>query len=181
MRKRYVVRLSSEERTGLEEIIHRGRQAAHRRRHAQVLLLADEAEGSPGLTDRRVAEQVGCSVRLVEMIRERCVQEGLQASLERRPRSRERSQVLDGAKEARLVSLACSEPPAGRARWTLDLLGQQLVTLGVVPSISPETVRKVLKKHTQTLAEAHVVHSRDGQRSVCLSDGGGSGRLPSAP
>lgn len=181
MRKRYVVRLSSEERTELEEIVHRGRQAAHRRRHAQVLLLADEAEWGPGLTDRRVAEQVGCSERLVEMIRERCVQEGLQASLERRPRSRERSRVLDGTGEARLVSLACSEPPAGHARWTLNLLGQQLVALEVVPSISPETVRKVLKKHPQILAEAHVVHCRDGQRSLRVSDGGGPGGLPPAP
>jgi len=146
MKKRYVVRLSSEERARLDGLVNRGREAAYRRRHAQVLLLADEGEQGPGLIDRLVAERVGCSHRLVEMIRERCVQEGLQAALDRRPRSRERSRVLDGEGEARLVSLACSEPPAGHARWTLKLLSERLVALEIVPSISEETVRQVLKK-----------------------------------
>jgi transposase len=160
MKKRYVIRLSCEERGQLEGIVNRGREAASRRRHAQVLLLVDEGEHGTRLSDRETAERVGCTRRTVEQIRERCVCEGLQAALERKKRSRERSRVLDGEGEARLVSIACSEPPAGRARWTLQILGDRLVELEVVASISKEAVRQVLKKHHQTLAEAHVVHSR---------------------
>lgn len=158
MKKRYVVRLNSEEREQLEDLVNRGREAAYRRRHAQILLLADEGEQGSYLIDREVAERVGCTRRTVEQIRERCVCEGLQAALERRKRSRERSRVLDGEGEARLVSLACSGPPEGRSRWTLKMLGDRLVELEVVESISPETVRLVLKKRHQTLAKAHVVH-----------------------
>ena len=177
MKKRYVVRLSTEERDQLKSLVNRGREAASRRRHAQVLLLADEGEHGEGLTDLVVAERVGCTRRTVEQIRERCVCEGLEAALERKKRSRERSRVLDGEGEARLVSIACSEPPTGRARWTLQMLGDRLVELEVVESISKEAVRQVLKKHHQTLAEANVVHPRRTERSVRLSDGGGAGGL----
>ncbi len=146
MGKKYIVRLSTEEREHLGGLINRGREAAYRRRHAQVLLLADEGEHGPRLVDRDIAEQVGCTCRTVEQIRERCVCEGLDAALERKRRSRERSRVLDGDGEARLVSLACTNPPEGQSRWTLRMLGEQLVELDVVESISTETVRKTLKK-----------------------------------
>ena len=146
MKKRYVVRLSAEEREQLQGLVNRGREAAYRRRHAQVLLLVDEGEHGQGLIDREVAERVGCTRRTVEQIRERCVCDGLQVALERRKRRRERSRVLDGAGEARLVSIACSEPPAGRSRWTLRMLGDRLVELEVVESISAEAVRQALKK-----------------------------------
>lgn len=180
MKKRYVVRLSAEEREQLEDLVNRGRETAYRRRHAQILLLADEGEQGCSLMDREVAERVGCTRRTVEQMRERCVSEGLQAVLERRKRSRERSRVLDGEGEARLVSLACSEPPEGRSRWTLKMLGDRLVELEVVESISAEAVRLVLKKQPQTLAEAHVVHSRATKRGVRLPDGSGvEGLLPS--
>ena len=122
MKKRYVVRLTVEERERLEGLVNRGREAAYRRRHAQVLLLVDEGEHGERRIDREVAERVGCSRRTVEQIRERCVCEGLQAALERRKRSRERSRVLDGEGEARLVSLACSDPPQGRASSARPLL-----------------------------------------------------------
>jgi transposase len=181
MKKRYVVRLSAEERDRLEGLVNRGREAAYRRRHAQVLLLVDEGEHGAGMIDREVAERVACTRRTVEQIRERCVREGLQAALERRARSRERSRVLDGQGEARLVSLACSEPPPGRSRWTLRMLGDRLVELEAVESISTETVRQVLKKHSQTLAEAHVVHSRRSERGVCVPDGSGVGGVSSSP
>jgi len=104
-----------------------------------VLLRADEGERGNGLIDREVAERVGCSRRTVEQIRQRCAREGFPAALERCQRSRVR--VLDSEGEARLVSIACSEPPAGYARWTLRLLGDRLVELKVVESRSPETVR----------------------------------------
>ena len=102
MRKRYVVRLSLEERDQLEGLVNRGREAAYRRRHAQVLLLVDEGEHGPSLIDREAAERVGCTRRTVEQIRERCVCEGVPSALERRPRRRERTRVLDGDGEARL-------------------------------------------------------------------------------
>lgn len=181
MKKRYVVRLTAEERDRLEGLVNRGREAAYRRRHAQILLLVDEGEYGNSLLDREVAERVGCTRRTVEQIRERCVCEGLQATLERRKRSRDRSRVLDGESEARLVSLACSEPPQGRSRWTLQMLGDRLVELEVVKSISTETVRQVLKKHSQTLAKAYVVHSGASECGVRVPDGDGVGGVPSPP
>lgn len=180
MKKRYVVRLSAEERERLEGLVNRGREAAYRRRHAQILLLADQGADGESVIDREVAERVGCTRRLVEQVRERCVCEGLQAALERKKRNRERSRVLDGEGEARLVSLACSKPPAGQARWTLQLLRDQLVELEIVESISPETVRQVLKKRDQTLAEADVVHPRPGERGIRVPNGSSvGGVLPS--
>ena len=178
MKKRYVVRLSVEEREQVTGLVKRGREAAYRRRHAQVLLLADEGENGENLPDREVAERVGCTRRTVEQIRERCVCEGLQAALERKPRSRERSRVLDGEGEARLVSIACSAPPEGHARWTLKLLSERLVEWEVVESIAPETVRQVLKKRYQTLAKAHVVHSSPGKCGLRLPKGRGAGPVP---
>lgn len=158
MKKRYVVKLTLDERARLEGLIKRGREAAYRRRHAEVLLLVDEGEHGPKLIDRVVAERTGFARRTVEQIRERCVTEGLDSALERKKRSRDRSQRLDGEGEARLVSLACSDAPAGHARWTLHLLKDKLVELEVVESISHECVRQVLKKHHKTLAKADVVH-----------------------
>lgn len=159
MKKRYVVRLTSEERSRLGGLIRRGREAAYRRRHAEVLLLVDQGKHGPSQYDREVAERTGFARRTVEQIRERCVTEGLEAALERKKRSRERMRRLDGDGEARLVTLACSDAPAGHARWTLHLLSDKLVELEVVDSISHECVRQVLKKRCKTLAKTNVVHS----------------------
>jgi transposase len=180
MKKRYIVRLSQAERNHLEGLVYRGREAAYRRRHAQVLLLVDEGDYGPGQTDVKAAAQVGYSRRTVEQIRERCVTEGLSSALERKKRCREKSLKLDGDGEAQLVQLACSEAPSGHSRWTLQLLAEQLVVLNVVESISPETVRQVLKKHDQTVAKDHVVYSTEGKRGVCLPDGIGIGGLQEA-
>lgn len=162
MKKRYVVRLTSDERIRLEGLIKRGREAAYRRRHAEVLLLVDEGPHGPQQIDSEVAERTGFTRRTVEQIRERCVTEGLVSALERKKRGRERSRRLDGEGEARLISLACSDAPEGRARWTLQLLSDKLVELEVVESISHECVRQVLKKHYKTLAKANVVHPGTG-------------------
>lgn len=159
MKKRYVVKLTLAERDQLEGLITRGREAAYRRRHAQVLMLVDEGEHGTSFTDKVAAEWTGFTRRTVEQIRERCVTEGLAAALERKKRSRERSRRLDGEGEARLVSIACSDAPEGHARWTLHLLADKLVELGIVDTISHEGVRQVLKKHHQTLAKADVVHT----------------------
>ncbi len=152
MRKRYVVKLTQAEREQLEGLVNKGKVAAYRRKHAQVLLLVDEGEHGPAFIDKDAAERAGFSRRTVEQIRERCVTEGLDSALERKKRSRNRSQKLDGDGEALLVSLACSNAPEGYARWSLHMLADKLVELEVVDSISHECVRQVLKKHHQTLA-----------------------------
>lgn len=147
MKKKYIVRLSEEERQQLTNLVRKGKVAAYRRTHAQILLFADEGELGPGLRDIELAERVGVNHRTVSRLRQRCVERGLDAALEREPRKRERARALDGDAEAQLIALMCGEPPAGQSRWTLNLLCQRLVELGAVESVSHETVRKVLKKH----------------------------------
>ena len=172
MKKLYVVRLTLEERSMLKALVNTGREAAYRRKHAQLLLLVDQGEHGPNYIDRNAAKHIGVSRQTVESVRQRCVLEGLESALERRKRSRERSVVLDGEGEAQLVAIACSEPPKGRARWTLHLLCDELKKRNVVVSVSHESVRQVLKKHHKTLAEADVVHTGTGQRPLRVSDGG---------
>ena len=175
MKKRYVVRLTSEEREQLDALVHKGRAAAHKRRHAELLLLVDQGEDGPGHSDRVAAEHVGVCRNTAENVRRRCGVEGLEAALERRKRSRERSRVLDGEGEAQLLALVCGEPPEGRARWTLHLLCDELRARKVVVSISHEAVRQVLKKHHQTLAPGDVVHPAPTRRGVRVRDGAGAG------
>lgn len=145
MRKRYVVRLTSEERADLEAMVSKGKMAAYRIKHANILLAAD-VEG-PGWVDQRIAEAFSCHARTVENIRRRFVLEGLTAALKRKEQIRpSRERTLDGDGEARLIALPCSEPPDGRDRWTLKLLAEALIRLEVVDSISDQTVRRTLKK-----------------------------------
>lgn len=146
MVKKYRVRLSEQERSHLEDIINKGTVAAHKRRHAHILLLADEAGENGGMKDKDIALAVVTTARTVERVRRRCVEEGISAALERRRQKNRRKPVLDGEGEAKLVSIACSSPPKGHARWSLTLLADRLVELNVVDSISRETVRKALKK-----------------------------------
>ena len=177
MKKLYVVRLTMRERERLHDLVHKGRVAAHKRRHAHVLLLVDRGEHGPGHPDRVAAERVEMHPRTVERIRKRCVLEGLEAALRRRKRSRERSRVLDGEAEAQLIAIACSAPPEGRARWTLHLLAEEVRRRRIVASVSHETVRQVLKKRRQTLATQDVVHSAEAGRGVRVRDGAGAGRV----
>lgn len=143
--KKYVVRLTDEEREGLEAMVKKGRAAAYKIRHANILLKAD-ADG-PAWTDARIAEAFGCHPRTVENVRRRCVLEGLEAAIVRkRQKKLSRERKLDGEGEARLITLACSEPPDGRDRWTLELLAGELVRLKVADSISGQTVRRTMKK-----------------------------------
>jgi transposase len=143
--KKYVVRLTDEEREELAAMAKKGRAAAYKIRHANILLKAD-ADG-PGWTDERIADAFGCHPRTVENVRRRCVLEGLEAAIVRRKQKKlSRERKLDGKGEARLIAIACSEPPDGRDRWTLELLAGELVRLKVVGSISDQTVRRTLKK-----------------------------------
>ena len=145
MAKKYIVRLSGEERDWLQAFVSKGKAAAYKIKHANILLKAD-ADG-PGWTDKRIAEAFGCHVGTVANVRQRFVTQGLQRSLERKKQCRpSRRRKLDGEKEARLIAIACSEPPEGRARWTLQMLADELVRLQVVDSISDQTVRRTLKK-----------------------------------
>ena len=146
MKKKYIIRLSAEERQNLTDLVRKGKVAAYRRTHAQILLFTDEGELGPGLQDKEAAERVGVNHRTVSRLRQRCVERGLEAALEREPRCRERARVLDGDGEAQVIALMCGDPPAGQSRWTLHRLSERLVELGVVESVSHETIRKVLKK-----------------------------------
>lgn len=145
MAKKYIVRLSQEERALLIALVSKGRGSAQKIKHANVLLKVDAA--GPDWSDERAGEAFECAPRTVFSIRQRFVEQGVEAALRRKPRERpSREPLLDGEKQARLVQLACSEPPPGRARWTLQLLSERLVELEVVESISPPTVMRALKK-----------------------------------
>jgi transposase len=145
MARKYVVRLESEEREVLELLVKKGKTQAYRIKHANVLLVVD-ADG-PDWSDEEAADAFGCHVNTVANVRQRFVEQGLEAALERKKqKSPSRERILDGEKEARLIALACSAPPKGRSKWTLQLLADKLVALKVVESISDQTVRRTLKK-----------------------------------
>lgn len=144
--KKYVVRLSEDERESLERLVKTGKGAAYKRQHAQILLLADVGDGGPGWKDEPISQACQVSTRTVERVRQRLVERGLEAALKRAPQSRHRGRRLDGEGEAQLMALRCSDPPEGRNRWTLQLLADRLVELKQVETISAECVRQVLKK-----------------------------------
>jgi hypothetical protein len=145
--KKYLVTLNDEERLSLSALVSSGHAAAKRITHARILLKADAADGGPAWRDADIASALEVGVRTVERVRERFVERGLEAALSRKPQDRpSRSLVLDGDAEARLIALACSRPPEGRARWTLRLLAGRLVELEVVEAVSHETVRRTLQK-----------------------------------
>lgn len=145
--KKYKVTLTAEERNSLRDLIAAGQASAQKLTHARILLKADAAPGGPAWIDARIAQALEVNVATVERVRERFVEQGLEAALVRKKQDRpSRERKLDGHAEARLVALACSDPPVGRARWTLRLLADKLVELEVVDTVSTETVRQVLKK-----------------------------------
>jgi hypothetical protein len=145
--KRYLVTLTADERRDLAKLVSAGRRSARTLTRARILLKADQADGGPAWDDARIAEALGCGHRTVERVRQRFVERGLAAALAHRPQDKpSRERKFDGAAGARLIALACSEPPAGRARWALKLLADKLVELEVFESVSDETVRRVLKK-----------------------------------
>jgi transposase len=145
--KKYLVTLSVDERDHLGGLISSGKRSARTLTRAHTLLKADQAEGGPAWDDARIADAFGCGRRTVERVRQRFVESGLEAALTHKPQDQpSRTPVLDGAAEARLIAVACSEPPDERAAWTLKLLADKLVELEVVGSVSRDTVRRALKK-----------------------------------
>ncbi len=146
MLKKYIVRLSTDERAELTRLISVGRAAARAQTHARVLLKADQGPDGAALIDAEIVAALEVSVRTVERVREAWVTEGLESALYRRPARAHRPCRLDGEQAAQLFTLACSTPPNGRSRWTMRLLANRLVELEVVDGIAPETVRQTLKK-----------------------------------
>ena len=145
MNKKYIVRLTCDERRELEGLVRKGQTKAYRIKHAHILLKAD-ADG-PAWTDEEIGEAFCCHIRTVEGIRRRFVLRGLETALERKKRATPpRERILDGEKEARLIALSCSQPPEGRSRWTLELLADKMVELKILDEISYQTVRRALKK-----------------------------------
>lgn len=141
------VKLTGDERHGLEQLVRRG-AAGWKLRRAQALLKCDEGEGGPAWPDERITEAFEVTVRSLESWRKQAVERGPLSLLERKPQDRSWQRKLDGAGEAALVKLACSTPPEGYGRWSLRLLAQTLVELEVVDSIGHECVRQTLQKTT---------------------------------
>lgn len=152
MAKKYVVRLSSDERDRLHELVNKGKAAAYKRLHAQILLKADVNNEEGEWTDQRISEAFDVTTRTVERVRERLCTQGFDAAVDRAKGSG-KLRKLDGVEEAHLIALACKAPPEGRNRWTLRLLADKYVQLGYVEELSHETVRRLLKKRAETLAE----------------------------
>jgi transposase len=146
MPKRYHVRLEPSERAELLAILKRGRAAAHRQRHARILLKTDENQKGGALTDSEIANGIDVSEVTVQRVRRIFVEHGFRRALERKDPDRCYRRKLDGRGEAQLLALACEDPPKGRQRWTMKLLAEKLVELEVVESIGEETVRTTLKK-----------------------------------
>ena len=143
MLKKYIVRLTGEERRSLTEVVKKLRGSSQKVRRAQVLLKADA--GGPAWTDARIAESYSCRTKTVENIRERFVTEGFDATLNGKPKA-PRPKTLSGDQEAKIIAMRLGSPPKGFANWSLRLLAERVVELGLVDSISYETVRRTLKK-----------------------------------
>jgi hypothetical protein len=145
--KRYIVRLSAEERAALNGLIHKGKHPVSQVLRARILLKADVSEAGGGWSDARIAEALDTSLSTVFRTRQRLVEEGFETMLTRKhsPNSARR-RVFDGEAEARLIALTLSPPPKGRARWTLSLLEEKVVELNIVPRASDNTIQRTLKK-----------------------------------
>ncbi len=145
-RKIYHVTLDADERDQLQTLVDKGQGSKERRKRAHILLLADQDRAGGGRRDADIADVLGVGTATVERVRRQCVMDGVEAALERRVQVNRKQRLLDGAGEAKLTMLACSEPPAGQAQWTLRLLADKLVELNIVETISRSTVQKTLKK-----------------------------------
>jgi hypothetical protein len=178
--KKYLVRLTGAERAELEKIASKGKAAANKIKHANILLNAD-VDG-PAMTDEQIARTFRCHKNTVGNVRQCFVENGIEATLNRKIRETPPvERMLDGEKEARLIAIACSEPPEGRASWSLRLLADKLVELQIVDSISHETVRRTLKKkRTETASAAVLGDSARMQRRVRGRNGRRSGSIPAS-
>jgi hypothetical protein len=147
MNRKYIVRLEAKERCRLEQLVGVGKAAAYRIRHANILLAVDESDAGAKMKDTDAARAFNASVRSIESLRKRLVEEGLDAALDRKKQVRPSiEKMFDGEKEAKLIAIACGPKPAGRTRWTLQLLAERVVTLKIAEHCSPQTVMRTLQK-----------------------------------
>jgi transposase len=166
--KRYVVRLSGEERERLETLLRKGKSPAQRLLKARILLKADVSEAGEGWSDSRIIKALGTSVSMIYRVRKQLVEEGFEAVLSRKQRATPAvARIFDGEKEAKLIALACSKPPKGRARWTLRLLENKVVELGIVDRASDSTIGRTLKKQFPAPSPTVI----DGEAVACGQDG----------
>lgn len=168
MPPRYRVTLTEQERKDLEALTRCGKTGAKKFIHARALLLCDAGPDGPAWAVADVAEALGVTSRTIEHLKKRFVEEGIEAALERKARENPpREVIFDGAFEARLIALACSETPEGYQRWTVRLLADKAVELEFAPSVSHMTVQRVLKKTNLSLTSANTGKSRQkgAQRS----------------
>ncbi len=145
-KKKYIVTLTEEERASLDELVNKGKNPAYKVNHARILLLADTNIEGGGWKDRDISQALKISVATIERVRQRLVEQGLEAALNRKEQQNRKKRRLDGEKEAHLIALTCSSPPDGQKRWTMKMLAERIVQLGHVETISSETVRQTLKK-----------------------------------
>src|SRR5580692_4932639 len=179
--KKYVVRLTGEERERLETLIRKGKSPARRVLKARILLKADVSEAGKGWSDNRIIEALETSPSMVYRARKQLVEEGFEAVLSRKPRAMPAvARIFDGEKEAKLIALACSKPPKGRARWTLRLLENKVVELGIVDRASDSTIGRALKKHSSAPSPPVLGHPAEGQQRVRSRHGRRAGRLHAA-
>ena len=158
---RYKVTLTSEEREMLDKFSKTGTKAARSVLLARALLLVDSGEYGPHLMEEQVSQAIGLSCRPIERLKKRFVEEGLEAALERKQRETSPTPIkFDGSFEARLIALACSDPPEGRTRWTVRLLAEKAVELAITDSVSPMTVCNTLKKTNFSLTAHSTGKSR---------------------
>ena len=175
--KKYRIKLSEEERKELKAIVA-SKAAVTKRHHAQILLCADENHPEGGMKDRDIARAVGVSVPSVERTRCALAEHGLQVAVHGWPAHRKKPRgKLDGWAEAHLVAASCSPPTQGASRWTLKMLGDHLVSLQLVDSLSVQTVGRTLKKRAKTLAHRAMVPAAGAKRLLRLRDGGCAGGL----
>ncbi len=159
--KKYVVRLSGEERKRLEAMLRKGKSPARQLLKARILLKADVSDAGEGWSDSRIIEAMETGPSMVYRVRKQLVEEGFEAALSRKQRAMPAvARIFDGEREAKLIALACSQPPPGRARWTLRLLEEKVVELDIVERASDSTIGRALKKTFSSRIAASTGSSR---------------------
>lgn len=149
--KKYIVSLTASERNFLEQLTKKGKTAAYKMNHARILLQADTNQEGGGWTDSRIEESLNIGHATIERVRKKFVEFGIESALNRRKQENRRPKTIDGEKEAYLITLACSETPAGKSNWTLQMLADKMVELNYVEQVSTETIRQTLKKTNLSL------------------------------
>ena len=170
--KTYRMELAEAEREQLKALANKGRASARKQTHARILLQCDEGREGGGRTDREVADGLDIGVATVARVRRRCVEEGIESALNRKRQLNRRPRVLDGEAAARLVAIACGDPPEGRVKWTMRLLADRLVECEIVGAVSAETVRRTLKKNELKpwLKECWCIPPKADARFVCAME-----------